>query len=119
MADIQSTIHIENGYEKDAITYYPVVIVGAGAAGIGMACQLREQLGFDQFRLFDRQAGIGGTPTWRFLLKYCHTDLSKRYMVDQPIPWRGKSPAIVANTSLMLIICAFQAVDMSVPQLGQ
>lgn len=62
MADIQSTIHVENGYEKDAITYYPVVIVGAGAGGIGMACQLKEKLGFDQFRVFDRQAGIGGTP---------------------------------------------------------
>ena len=61
MANTPSTIHIENGYQKDAVTYYPVVIIGAGAAGIGMACQLKEQLGFDQFRLFDRQAGIGGT----------------------------------------------------------
>lgn len=78
MTDIQSTIHVENGYEKDAITYYPVVIVGAGAAGIGMACQLREQLGFDQFRLFDRQAGIGGTLTLRFLQNHCHTDFAEK-----------------------------------------
>ncbi|PVI08437.1 FAD/NAD(P)-binding domain-containing protein [Periconia macrospinosa] len=50
-----------NGYSHDAYTYYPVIIVGAGASGIAMACQLKQQLGFDQFRIFDRQAGIGGT----------------------------------------------------------
>ncbi|CAE7010800.1 hypothetical protein CFE70_001958 [Pyrenophora teres f. teres 0-1] len=58
---IQETIRRVNGYEKDAYTYYPVIIVGAGASGIAMACQLKQQLGFDQFRIFDRQAGIGGT----------------------------------------------------------
>ncbi|KAH3918183.1 hypothetical protein HBI56_144170 [Parastagonospora nodorum] len=58
---IHETIRRVNGYEKDAYTYYPVVIVGAGASGIAMACQLKQQLGFDQFRVFDRQAGIGGT----------------------------------------------------------
>lgn len=55
------TIRRVNGYEHDAYTYYPVVIIGAGASGIAMACQLKQQLGFDQFRVFDRQAGIGGT----------------------------------------------------------
>ena len=61
MAELQNTIHLQNGYEKDARAYYPVLIVGAGAAGIGMGCQLKQQLGFDQFRIFDRQAGLGGT----------------------------------------------------------
>ncbi|KAH8727489.1 hypothetical protein GQ44DRAFT_703298 [Phaeosphaeriaceae sp. PMI808] len=55
------TIRRVNGYEHNAYTYYPVIIVGAGASGIAMACQLKQQLGFDQFRIFDRQAGIGGT----------------------------------------------------------
>lgn len=55
------TIRRVNGYEKDAYTYYPVVIVGAGESGIAMGCRLKEELGFDQFRIFDRQAGIGGT----------------------------------------------------------
>jgi predicted NAD/FAD-dependent oxidoreductase len=55
------TIRRVNGYEKDAYTYIPVIIVGAGASGIAMACQLKKQLGFDQFRVFERQAGIGGT----------------------------------------------------------
>ncbi|KAF2661436.1 FAD/NAD(P)-binding domain-containing protein [Lophiostoma macrostomum CBS 122681] len=55
------TIHRVNGYDQNAYTYYPVIIVGAGASGIAMACQLKEQLGFDQFRIFERQAGIGGT----------------------------------------------------------
>ncbi|KAF3047859.1 hypothetical protein E8E11_006020 [Didymella keratinophila] len=58
---ISETIRRVNGYEHDAYTYYPVVIVGAGASGIAMACQLKQQLGFDQFRIFERQAGIGGT----------------------------------------------------------
>lgn len=55
------TIHVENGYEKNAFTYYPILIVGAGETGIAMACRLKSQLGFDQFRIFDRQSGIGGT----------------------------------------------------------
>jgi cation diffusion facilitator CzcD-associated flavoprotein CzcO len=58
---IHETIRRVNGYQHNAYTYYPVVIVGAGASGIAMACQLKQQLGFDQFRIFDRQAGIGGT----------------------------------------------------------
>ena len=57
----EQTIHVENGYEKNAYTYYPILIVGAGETGIAMACQLRAKLGFDQFRVFDRQSGIGGT----------------------------------------------------------
>ncbi|KAF2637969.1 FAD/NAD(P)-binding domain-containing protein [Massarina eburnea CBS 473.64] len=55
------TIKRVNGYDHNAYTYYPVLIVGAGASGIAMACQLKERLGFDQFRVFERQAGIGGT----------------------------------------------------------
>ncbi|USP74246.1 hypothetical protein yc1106_01520 [Curvularia clavata] len=58
---ITESIRRVNGYDKNAYTYYPVVIVGAGASGIAMACQLKEQLGFDQFRVFERQTGIGGT----------------------------------------------------------
>jgi cation diffusion facilitator CzcD-associated flavoprotein CzcO len=58
---ISDTIRRVNGYEKDAYTYYPVIIVGAGASGIATACQLKQQLSFDQFRVFERQAGIGGT----------------------------------------------------------
>lgn len=38
-----------------------MIILGAGMGGIGMACQLKDKLGFDQFRLFERQSGIGGT----------------------------------------------------------
>ncbi|KAF2472178.1 FAD/NAD(P)-binding domain-containing protein [Lindgomyces ingoldianus] len=55
------TIRRVNGYDNNAYTYYPVLIVGAGASGIAMACRLKDELGFDQFRIFDRQAGIGGT----------------------------------------------------------
>lgn len=55
------TIRKDNDYinQSDA-SYYPVVIIGAGESGIAMGCRLKEQLGFDQFRIFDRQSGIGG-----------------------------------------------------------
>lgn len=49
------------GYYKGAgYTYYPVVIVGAGETGIACAYKLKKA-GYDQFRVFDRQAGVGGT----------------------------------------------------------
>lgn len=56
-----NSIHVEDGYEKDAFTFYPVLIIGAGASGIAMGCRLKQKLGFDQFRIFERQSGIGGT----------------------------------------------------------
>lgn len=57
-----TTIRKENGYDADSYTYYPVIIIGAGESGIAMACQMKDKLGgFDQFRIFDRQGGIGGT----------------------------------------------------------
>ncbi len=61
MTDLSNSIHVVNGYEKDAYTFYPILIVGAGESGIALGCRLKEELGFDQFRLFDRQAGLGGT----------------------------------------------------------
>ena len=58
-----NTICRINGYEEDAFTYIPIVIVGAGESGIAMGCRLKEKLGFDQFRIFDRQAGPGEDDT--------------------------------------------------------
>lgn len=57
----QNTIRRVKAYEKDAYTYYPILIVGAGESGIALGCRLKEKLGFDQFRIFERQSGIGGT----------------------------------------------------------
>lgn len=54
------SIRVENGYQKNAFTHYPVLIIGAGESGLAMGCRLKEKLGFDQFRIFDRQSGIGG-----------------------------------------------------------
>ena len=54
------TIRVVNGFDKDSYTYYPILIVGAGESAIALASRLKEE-GFDQFRLFERQAGIGGT----------------------------------------------------------
>jgi cation diffusion facilitator CzcD-associated flavoprotein CzcO len=42
-------------------TYIPLIVIGAGAAGISMGCRLKSELQFDQFRIFDRLSGIGGT----------------------------------------------------------
>ncbi|KAJ5934693.1 hypothetical protein N7466_004240 [Penicillium verhagenii] len=54
-------IHKRHVYGKDAHTYYPVLIIGAGESGVAMGCRLKEVLGIDQFRIFERQSGIGGT----------------------------------------------------------
>lgn len=53
-------IRASYGYHKSDCDYYPVLIIGAGESGLAMGCRLREKLGFDQFRIFDRQSGIGG-----------------------------------------------------------
>lgn len=57
----QNSIRRVNGYEKNAYTYYPVLIVGAGESAVALGCRLKEKLGFDQFRIFERQSGVGGT----------------------------------------------------------
>lgn len=61
MPAASNTIHVEHGYDERAYTYYPAVIIGAGETGIAMGCALRKDLGFDQFRIFDRHAGAGGS----------------------------------------------------------
>jgi hypothetical protein len=55
------TIRKDNGYDANSYTYYPAIVIGAGESGIAMGCRLKEVLGFDQFRIIDRQSGIGGT----------------------------------------------------------
>ena len=60
--NLGNCIHRVDGYEKSkTYMYYPVVIAGAGFAGIAMAYKLQQVMKFDQFRIFDRQSGIGGT----------------------------------------------------------
>ncbi|PGH00651.1 hypothetical protein AJ80_09141 [Polytolypa hystricis UAMH7299] len=39
---------------------FPVVILGAGESGIAAGCLLKRKLGLSDFRIFDRQGGIGG-----------------------------------------------------------
>lgn len=61
-ADLGNRIHRVHGYDRKlGYTYYPVVVVGAGLAGVAMAYRLSKDLKFDQYRIFERQAGIGGT----------------------------------------------------------
>ena len=61
MTSLPNTIRRVNGSDKGAFTYYPVIVVGAGESGIAMGCRLKEKLGFNQFKIFERQTGIGGT----------------------------------------------------------
>ena len=62
MTRLVSSISTNAIREKDPYaTYYPVVVAGAGESGIAVGCQLKEKLGLDEFRIFDRQGGIGGT----------------------------------------------------------
>ncbi|KAL8739066.1 MAG: hypothetical protein Q9181_000248 [Wetmoreana brouardii] len=60
MSPSPDTIRVVNGFDKNGYTYYPILIVGAGESGIALGARLMEE-GFDQFRIFERQAGIGGT----------------------------------------------------------
>lgn len=46
---------------EDVRDFYPVVIIGAGASRIAMGFQLKEQVGLEDFIIFDRQSGIGGS----------------------------------------------------------
>lgn len=39
---------------------FPVVILGAGESGIAAGCLLKKKLGLSDFKIFDRQGGIGG-----------------------------------------------------------
>jgi hypothetical protein len=55
------TIRHVGGFDNKSYTYYPVLVIGAGESGIAMGCRLRQKLGFDQFRIFERKSGIGGT----------------------------------------------------------
>ncbi|KKY18474.1 putative fungal specific transcription [Diplodia seriata] len=59
----ERVIHHVGGYGPDAYTYYPILIIGAGESGIATACRLKTSLGsdFTQFRLVERQSGVGGT----------------------------------------------------------
>lgn len=45
--------------ENDQELFFPVIIIGAGMSGIAAGCQLKEKLGYDQFRILDRQAEPG------------------------------------------------------------
>ena len=54
------SVHVDASGDH-VFTYYPLLIIGAGESGIAMGCQLKQQLGFDQFRIFERQSFLGGT----------------------------------------------------------
>jgi cation diffusion facilitator CzcD-associated flavoprotein CzcO len=38
-----------------------VIIIGGGISGIAMACRLKREYNLDNYHIYDRQAGLGGT----------------------------------------------------------
>jgi len=79
-----------NNKDKSETPYYPVLIIGAGATGIAAGSQLKQKLGLNEFKIVDRQSGIGGESeeeisSLQLLM------VSGRNLVDQPIPRSSKS----------------------------
>jgi cation diffusion facilitator CzcD-associated flavoprotein CzcO len=58
---MQNFEHKNQDNPNDGFT--PVLIIGAGASGIAMAHQLKHKLGYSNFRIVERQSGIGGEIT--------------------------------------------------------
>ncbi|KZF22262.1 putative flavin-binding monooxygenase [Xylona heveae TC161] len=56
-----ASIKRNNSGDDSYTCYYPVLIVGAGPAGIALGCRLKQKLGFDQFAIFERHSNLGGT----------------------------------------------------------
>ncbi|KAM7210836.1 hypothetical protein V8F06_013778 [Rhypophila decipiens] len=46
---------------SEALPFRQVVIIGAGLAGLNVACRLLTKLNFDDFVIYDRYPGLGGT----------------------------------------------------------
>jgi ribulose 1,5-bisphosphate synthetase/thiazole synthase len=58
-----STAARTNDIMATLTTFTTVAIIGAGFSGLGTACQLKRRLNFDDFAIFERDSGLGGT--WR------------------------------------------------------
>ena len=96
MSNLSSTVHIDHAFDKDSVVYYPVLVVSAGAAGVALGCRLKEKLGSDQFRIFDRQSGIGGNCSV-LIIDGQGSLMMGRDMVDQPLPRRGRRPGSISG----------------------
>lgn len=44
-----------------SIPFKKVIIIGAGFSGLAMACQIKRKLKSDEFTIYDRAPGFGGT----------------------------------------------------------
>ncbi|KAJ5281394.1 hypothetical protein N7478_006766 [Penicillium angulare] len=104
-------IHRRHGYGKDAHTYYPVLIVGAGESGVAMGCRLKEVLGTDQFRIFDHWSTIHppAQEISQYLADVCekyeivdkiqfHTDVKQIRWVEEDEEWEVILSHLVPGT---------------------
>lgn len=44
-----------------SVVDHGVIIIGSGVSGLGMGCQLKRKLNYDDFLIIDRAKSIGGT----------------------------------------------------------
>lgn len=51
-------IAVDSMLQKEA-NFVPIAIIGAGFSGIAAGCQIKEKLGFSQFKIFDRMGEVG------------------------------------------------------------
>lgn len=79
-----------NSENKGETPYYPVLIIGAGATGIAAGSQLKQKLGLKEFKIIDRQSGIGGEFEGE-ILSLQPLMVGGRNLVDQPVPRSSKS----------------------------
>jgi len=49
------------GNPSDSHSNVSVLLIGAGASGISVGYQLKKKMGFTDFRIVERQAGVRGT----------------------------------------------------------
>ena len=54
------------------------IVIGAGPAGIAMAYRLKHDLGFEDFTVYEKLDGVGGT--WR-------TNTYPGWYVNDVVPW--------------------------------
>jgi hypothetical protein len=85
----QHQAHKKRTNDRETTAYCPLVIIGAGAAGVAMGCQLKRKLNFDRFQIYERRSGIGGKLPTSLVQKarsrYLLATVLRR-VVEQPLP---------------------------------
>ncbi|KAF8071788.1 hypothetical protein FPV67DRAFT_1651086 [Lyophyllum atratum] len=71
-----------------------VIIIGAGIGGIAFAIALKRQFGFENFTIFEKSFGVGGT-WWENVYPGCSSDVAVHFYslsTDQKPDWSSSHP---------------------------